>query len=86
MQGERELINTTCANGRIIVTETRIIIKTLHGLNRDQQTIPRSILTGVDCKIKFMTGELTLHRQGGQPVTVKTLTKKAANEIAAMLS
>lgn len=85
LQPERVLIDTTCANGRIIVTDQRVIIRTVRGFSRQEQSIPRGTITGVDCTMKVMGAEITVHRAGGD-VTVKTITKQAAGEIQRLLS
>lgn len=86
LQPERELLNTTCSHGRIIVTDTKVIIRTAHGFRREEQSIPRATITGVDCMMKLVSAEITIHRAGGDSITVKTLTKQAAGEIQRLLS
>ena len=80
-----ELFSTRCAQGRLIITDTAIIIELKAPGAGHTDTLLRTALTGVDVKRVFLTAaEITF---SGQGKTMKATMVKAkdANTIQALL-
>ena len=91
---EVELIRTRCTQGKLIVTNNRIVIE-LNGFGRTykSQTLLRSSLASVESKVAVMSVfgkgggvNLTFYGQGGELLNATLVPPKEAKEIVALLS
>jgi hypothetical protein len=85
-----ELLSVHCAQGRLTITESHIIVE--RG-NLRSAMMPRTSFTGIDVKMMYwipipgMTRyKLTFHGMGAERIKASALTRKTVSQIKAILT
>ena len=87
-----ELFNTRCTQGRLVITDTMIIVELGKKGSLRQHTLVRSALTGIDAKLavppflgKGGGVNLVFRGQGADRIEASLVNPQIAKEIVALL-
>jgi hypothetical protein len=85
-----ELINVRCSQGKLILTETHIIVELY---NLKSSTLDRRSFTALDMKLAMFPilwidglSNLTFHGQGGERLVATNVKTREARKIRAILT
>jgi hypothetical protein len=89
-QQPMQRLSVRCAQGRLIITDTFIIVE--RG-NLRSASLPRTALSGVDVRMSIwipLPGmsryRLTFHGQGNERIHASNVSKRAARQVKALLT
>lgn len=79
-----ELINTKCRPGRLIITDTHIIVEG----RLNSSVLPRSAFSTLQTKLAWFTGakQMIFHGSGGERITANWVSAKDAKTVTRILT